>query len=174
VPLRRGRCRRARHGRAALVLAVAEARVVAAGTGSRRERGRWPAVELPAAAAPPLDRLGFTVSVGWRRQRSSCRVPLAPPSFITQRDGGPPATQRAGAPPIWVRVRGGPSGPLGADGLSEINITRQSTGPKRPASSLKSQHVGLLWPGPSRTATAKFWAKIRLELSKHCWAGNLL
>jgi hypothetical protein len=44
---------------AALELVVAEARVAGAGTGSRRRRGRWPAVELPAATALNLDRLGL-------------------------------------------------------------------------------------------------------------------
>jgi hypothetical protein len=101
VPLRRGRCRRARHGRAALVLAVAEAatqvlavaevQVASTGSGSRRRHGRWPAMELPAAAAPPLDRLGLRCrwGGGGDEPRVVCRWP--PPVFIAQRDGSPPA-----------------------------------------------------------------------------------
>jgi hypothetical protein len=108
------------------VLAVAEARVVAAGTGSRRERGRWPAVELPATAAPPLDRLGFTVSVGWRRRRSSCRVPLAPTFFYSAARRGPTSYATSWGAPDQAQMRGGPSGLLGSDGLREINLTVSS------------------------------------------------
>jgi hypothetical protein len=125
VPLRRGRCRRARHGRAALVLAVAEAavqvlvvaevQVASTGSGSRRRCGRWPAMELPAAAAPPLDRLGLRCRWGGGGDEPCvvCRWP--PPVFIAQRDGGPPAKNELERPrsgrgerrPIGsVRVRG--------------------------------------------------------------------
>jgi hypothetical protein len=76
---------------AALELAVAEARVAGVGTGSRRRLGWWPAVELPAATALNLDRLGLRCrwGGGGADSRIVCRWP--PPLFITQRDGGPPA-----------------------------------------------------------------------------------
>jgi hypothetical protein len=108
VPLRRGRCRRARHGRAVQVLAVAEAKawvlavaedqVASTGSGSRRRRGRWPAVELLAAAALDLDRLGLHCrwGGGGGDSRDSCRWPS--PVYIAQRDGGPPAKNELGRP----------------------------------------------------------------------------
>jgi hypothetical protein len=76
---------------AVLELAVAEARVVGAGTGSRRRCGRWPTVKLPAATALDLDRLGLRCrwGGGGGDPRILCRWP--PPLFIVQRDGGPPA-----------------------------------------------------------------------------------
>jgi hypothetical protein len=80
------------------VLAVVKVRVASTSSGSRRRRGRWPAVELPATAALDLDRLGLQCRWGGGGcdSRISCRWP--PPVYIAQRDGGPPAKNELGRP----------------------------------------------------------------------------
>ena len=65
------------------------------------------AVSLPAAPAPPLDRLGFRV---WVRvlaaRRTSCRVPgPSPPFNLALYSGGPP-TIKGWALPIRARIKG--------------------------------------------------------------------
>ena len=62
---------------------------------------------LPAAPAPPLDRLGFRM---WERvlaaRRTSCRVPRPlTPFYLVLYSGGPP-TIKGWASPIRARIKG--------------------------------------------------------------------
>jgi hypothetical protein len=93
----------------AWVLAVAEDQVAS------RARGRGGGVDDGGASrryCAQSRSARVAVSVGWRRRRFSCVVPLAPTyPFIAQRDGGPPARNELGAPDQGAEVRR-PIGPV--------------------------------------------------------------
>jgi hypothetical protein len=81
-------------------------------------------VSLPAAAAPPLDRLGFRSMGGGGGGTVNLMSCAAGPHllFYGAVRRGPTSYQRAGAPLIRARERGGPSDPLGSEWVSERSI----------------------------------------------------